>query len=131
MSFLDNLESNLKNLESREEGAGDAERERRAREKDRADAQAAAPYAEELKKSEYTAGLLRHATRAGHELRTKVHIVWLGSTLRLEARERRLELRPTGKGVMAVFLENNQEKSSRLVDLKGNPEDLARQWLAA
>ena len=52
-----------------------------------------------------------------------------GSTLRLEARERRLELRPTATGIMAVYLENNQERSSAPLDLNGNPEDLLRPWL--
>ena len=48
MSFLDNLENNLKSLESQEEGNDAAEQQRRARERNRAEAQAAAPYAEEL-----------------------------------------------------------------------------------
>src|ERR1041385_8397298 len=109
MSFLDNLEDNLKNLESQEQGKEDAERQQRARASERATAQAAAPYAEELKKGPYTAELLKHAARVGHGLRTKVHIAWLGSTLRLEARDRRLELRPTPAGIVAANLENNQE----------------------
>ena len=70
------------------------------RERNRAEAQAAAPYAEELKKSPFTAELLKQAARVGFEKRTKVHVAWLGSTLRLEARERRLELRPTASGVV-------------------------------
>src|SRR4051812_8623284 len=109
MSFLDNLENNLKSLESREEGNDSAEQQRRSRERDRAEAQAAAPYAEELKRSPFTSELLKQATRVGFEKRTKVHIAWLGSTLRLEARERRLELRPTGSGIQAVYLDNGQE----------------------
>ncbi len=40
----------------------------------------------------------------------------LGTTLRLEAREHRLELGPTPKGVMAYYL-------------KGNAEKLAKKWL--
>ena len=46
MSFLDNLENNLKSLESQEEGKESAERSRRARDAERANAQAAAPWAE-------------------------------------------------------------------------------------
>jgi hypothetical protein len=129
MSFLDNLENNLKSLESQEEGKDDRARQQRARENERSQAQAAAPYAEALKKGPYTAELLRQATRIGHALRTKVHFAWIGSTLRLEARERRLELRPTATGIMAVYLENNQERSSAPLDLNGNPEDLLRPWL--
>src|SRR5436305_11355269 len=109
MSFLDNLENNLKSLESREEGNESAEQQQRQRERDRAQAQAAAPYAEELKKGPFTAELLKQAARVGFEKRTKVHIAWLGSTLRLEARERRMELRPTASGVVAAQIEGGQE----------------------
>jgi hypothetical protein len=129
MSFLDNLESNLKSLESREEAGESAARDRRSRADERAHAQAAAPFAEELKKGPFTAELLRQAVRIGHSMRMKVHIAWLGQTLRLEARERRLELRPTPQGVVAVYLENNLEQRSHAVDLKGNPEPLVREWL--
>ena len=131
MSFLDNLENNLKSLESHEEGKDDRVRQQRARENERAHAQTAAPHAEALKKGPYTAELLRQATRIGHALRTKVHIAWIGSTLRLEARERRLELRPNATGIVAVYLENNQEQRSEPLDLNGNPEDLLRPWLEA
>jgi hypothetical protein len=131
MSFLDNLENNLKSLESHEEGKDDRLRQQRARENERSQAQAAAPHAEALKKGPYTAELLRQATRIGHALRTKVHIAWIGSTLRLEARERRLELRPTATGVVAVYVENNQEQRTEPLDLNGNPEDLLRPWLEA
>jgi hypothetical protein len=131
MSFLDNLENDLKTLESQEQGKEDAERQQRARENQRASAQAAAPYAEELKKGPYTAELLTQAARVGHGLRLKVHIAWLGSTLRLEARERRLELRPTPGGIVAAYLENNQETRTEPLDLKGSPEKLVREWLSA
>src|SRR6185369_5791547 len=97
MSFLDNLENNLKSLESAEDGKEDKERQRRDRETRVASAQAAAPYADELKKGPYTAELLKQAARVGHSFRLKVHIAWLGSTLRLEARDHRLEFRPTPK----------------------------------
>jgi hypothetical protein len=131
MSFLDNLENSLKSLETSEEGRATLESEQRARERTRADAQAAAPASEELKKGPFTAALLRDAARVGHSLRTKIHIVWLGSTLRLEAREKRLELRPTAAGIVAAFLENGAEISVLPLDLKGDPEQLIRNWLAA
>jgi hypothetical protein len=131
MSFLYNLEDNLKNLESQEEGKDAAERQQRARDLERASAQAIAPYAEALRKSPFTAALLTHATRVGHSLRVKVHIMWLGTTLRLEARERRLELRPTAKGIVTVWLEDGQERRTVPLDLNGNPEDLVRDWLFA
>jgi hypothetical protein len=130
MSFLDNLENNLKSLESQEESGEAAERQRRERERTRAGAQAIAPYAEQLKKSVYTEELLKQAARIGFAMRTKVHVAWLGSTLRLEARERRLELRPTPTGVVAVEIEQNRETSVEPVDLQGSPEELLRRWLA-
>jgi hypothetical protein len=129
MSFLDNLENNLKSLESREEGNESAEQQRKARERDRAQAQAAAPYADELKKGPFTAELLKQSARLGFEKRTKIHVAWLGSTLLLEAREKRLELRPTGSGVVAVYLENGQETRTEPLDLAGNPEAFLRAWL--
>src|ERR1051325_11106997 len=130
MSFLDNLENNLKSLESHEEGNDAAEQQRRTRERNRAEAQAAAPYAEELKKSPFTAELLKQAARVGFEKRTKVHVAWLGSTLRLEARDRRVELRPTGAGVQAVYTEDGVEKRNNPVDLNGDAEAFMRAWLA-
>jgi hypothetical protein len=131
MSFLDNLESNLKSMESREERGDQRGRDAKSRDSERAWAQASAVYAEQLKKSPYAAELLRQATRLGHGMRTKIHLAWLGVTLRLEARGSKLELRPTPEGVIAAFIENNAEVRSVHVDLAGNPESLAREWLAS
>ncbi len=131
MSFLDNLENNLKSLESQEGAHDSTGRQHRARERERAAARAAAPYADALKNGPYTSELLKQAARIGFAMRVKVHIAWLGSTLRLEARERRLELRPTSTGVVAVYLENSQETRTEAVDLAGAPEELVRRWLAA
>jgi hypothetical protein len=130
MSFLDDLENNLKSLESSEQGKDDAERAQRARESERAQAQAVAPFAEQLQQSPYTADLLTQAARVGFSLRTKVHIAWLGSTLRLEARDKRLELRPTPQGIVAAYIENGQEIRTEACDLNGSAEDLVRRWLA-
>jgi hypothetical protein len=129
MSFLDNLENNLKSLESSEQGREEASREQKARANARAEAQAAAPHAEALKKGPFTEELLKQASRVGFSLRTKVHVAWLGSALRLEARERRLELRPTATGVVAVYIEDGRETRSEPVDLSGNAEHLVRGWL--
>jgi len=120
-----------KSLESHEEGREAADREQRARESERAQAQAIAPFAEQLKKSPFTANVLTHAARMGHSLRTKVHVAWLGNTLRLEARDRRLELRPTATGIVAVSIENGNEATGKPLDLTGNPEQLIREWLGA
>jgi len=131
MSFLDNLESNLKSVESREERGGQYSRDAKSRDAERARVQASAVYAEQLRKGPYAAELLKQATRLGHAMRTKVHLAWLGTTLRLEARGSKLELRPTPQGIVAAFIENNAEVRSAPVDLAGNPESLAREWLAS
>ena len=128
MSFLDNLENNLKSLESRDEKGAD-QSERQQREAERARALAAAPWAEKLKDSRFTQELLEHATRLGHPLRAKIDITCLGQTLRLEARDRKLELRPTADGVIAAFLLNNAEVRAHPVDLGGKAAELAREWL--
>ncbi len=121
MSFLDNLENNLKSLETQEEGKESAERQQRDRENQRANAKAAAPFAEQLKDGPYTAELLRQTTRVGHSLRTMIRATWLGTTLRLEARDRKLELRPTASGIAAVYLESNQELRTRDAGLERQP----------
>jgi hypothetical protein len=130
MSFLDNLENNLKSLESSEQGKEDAERAQRARESERARAQAAAPFADLLKNGPFTAELLKQAARVGFSLRTKVHIAWLGSSLRLEAREKRMELRPTPTGIVTVYIEYGKESAPQPLDVEGSPEALVRNWLA-
>jgi len=128
MSFLDNLENNLKALESRDEKGADRS-DRQRRDAERAQAIAAAPWAEKLKQSPFTQELLGHVTRLGHQMRAKVYITWLGQTLRLEARGRKLELRPTPDSVVAAFIENNEEVRTQPVNLEGKPEELAQQWL--
>lgn len=122
MSFLDNLENNLKALESLESGdIGD----RRKREAERDRAVAVGPWAERLKASPYVAGLMTSLTRAGFARRMKVNFVWIDRVLRVEAAGERLELQPSASGVEAVFA------GQRLpVELNAAPDDLIRQWLA-
>ena len=130
MSFSDNLENDLKNLESREErDPASAVRSRTIARSVRAYALAAAPSAEKLKNGRFTVELLRQATRIGYTLRTKVSIIWLGTTLRLQAREHRLELRPTPDGVMGHYFEGDKEVGKEPVDLAGNAERFAKAWL--
>jgi hypothetical protein len=126
MSFLDNLEDNLKSLERQDEREASRE-DRRADERKKA--LAIAPWAEQLKSSSYTRELMDRAAEAGHKIRAKVYMAWLGSTLRLEARGSKLELRPTSDGVQAVFLDGLDELKSHVVDLKSNPADLIQEWL--
>ncbi len=131
MSFLDNLENNLKGLEERQErGPAQARKAAEQRESERDRARAAQPWAEQLRKGPFAQQLMTEATRIGFGLRTKVYISWAGSALRLDARERRLELRPTPGGVVADFYVNGERTSSRSVDLNGDARGLAESWLA-
>jgi hypothetical protein len=128
MSFLDNLENNLKAMESRDEGGLD---ETRRRDRDRELAIASAPWAERLKREPFAPTLMQQATLAGRQRRIKVNLMWIGTTLRLEARGHRLELRPGPKGVAAVFLRGPEEVSRQPVDLAGDPRKLTGEWMVA
>jgi hypothetical protein len=57
-------------------------------------------------------------------------MAWLGTTFRLEARGRKLELRPTADGIHAVFLEDNEEIRSERVSLDDTPDNLLNEWIA-
>ncbi|MBZ5520923.1 MAG: hypothetical protein LAP21_01560 [Acidobacteriia bacterium] len=126
MSFLDNLESNLKDLESGQERDPN---ERKRRESERASTLAAAPWAEKLKSSPYTQELLKAATHAGFEARKKVNMAWLDTSLKLELQGRILELRPTAEGIVAVISRDGKEKQRHAVDLAGSPGELVQRWL--
>ena len=126
MGFLDNLENSLKNLESQEERDPNTERRR---EEERARAVAIAPWAEQLKESGFTKLLLDLAAQRGHRLRTKIYFAWLDTTLRLEARGRKLDLEPTPEGIRANFIEPDGKVLHRSVDLNGDPSQLLDNWL--
>jgi hypothetical protein len=132
MSFLDNLESNLKALESREEKDPEAlAREAAAREAARSVALEIAPHAEAMRNGPFLDGLLTACRQIGHSKRILVRAVWVDSTFRLEAGAKKLELRPTPSGVVAVsFLEGRQQESTA-VDLSSDPFKLAEKWLSA
>src|SRR5437660_7966390 len=86
MSYLDNLENNLKALENREEK--DPEKVRRDQQRREADRNAAllrAPHADALKNSAFTSTLLTECRTIGHGLRVLVRFTWIGETLRLDA----------------------------------------------
>ncbi|MGA2715494.1 MAG: hypothetical protein ABSG41_20530 [Bryobacteraceae bacterium] len=125
MSFLDNLENNLKALESREEGLDNTRR----REVDRGQSLAIAPWAERLKREPYAQDLMRQASIAGRERRMKVNLAWLDTRLRLEARGHRLELRPTPNGIVAVFLRGADAIGQKPVNLADNPQKLIAAWM--
>jgi hypothetical protein len=127
MSFLDNLENNLKALESRETG-GIADSG--SREEERSRAKAEAPWAERLKRDPWTQQLMQQMTRAGFQRRTKVNLAWMGTTLRMEARGHKLELRPGAGGVAAVYLRGLDESKREAIDFKDDPQKLVKRWMA-
>jgi hypothetical protein len=127
MSFLDSLENNLKALEGSETSGSD---EHKRRESERKRSAAAGPWAEQLKSSPYTQALFQQATRAGYHIRTKINFVWIGNTLRLEARRHRLELRPTAEGILAVYVKGSDESNQQMIDLAGKPESILTGWIA-
>jgi hypothetical protein len=130
MSFLDNLESNLKALESREERDPKAlAREAAAREAARSAALEIAPHANALRNGPFLDGLLTACRDIGHPRRILVRAVWVDSTFRLETGGKKLELRPTASGVVAVTLVEGREQESTPVDLSSDPFKLAEKWL--
>ncbi|MGD0300073.1 MAG: hypothetical protein ABSE86_23530 [Bryobacteraceae bacterium] len=130
MSFLDNLESNLKAIESREERDPKAlAREAAAREAARSSALQVAPHADALRNGPFLNGLLTACREIGHPRRILVRAVWVDSIFRLEIGAKRLELRPTTSGVLAVFLVEGGEQESTPIDLSSDPVKLAVKWL--
>jgi hypothetical protein len=131
MSFLDNLENNLKALESREEK--DPEKVKRDQERREADRNAAllrAPHVEALKNSAFTSELLTQCRTIGHGQRVLVQFTWIGENLRLDAKAKRLELIPTAEGITAVFSLDGVETARIQADPKaGEAAALARRWL--
>jgi hypothetical protein len=132
MSFLDNLESNLKALESREERDPETmAREAAAREAARSVALQIAPYADALRNGPFKDGLLTACRDIAHRKRILVRPVWIDSTLRLEAGAKKLELRPTPGGVLVVFFDGSRECENTLIDLSSDPVKVAQKWLEA
>jgi hypothetical protein len=130
MSFLDNLENNLKALESQEEKDPQAlARKAAQREAARSAALEIAPYAEALRNGPFKDGLLTACRDIGHRQRILVRPVWVDSTLRLEAGVKKLELRPTPSGVLGVFFQGGVEQESTPIDLSSDPVTLAEKWL--
>lgn len=126
MSFLDNLENNLNALERNEPGGLD---DARRRDSWKTDELAAAPWAAKLRTCDWTQNLMKQATAAGHQRRVRIGLFWIGTSLRLEAMNQRLDLRPTAKGVDAVFLEGTDERKRVKLDLTSDPGKLLGQWL--
>jgi hypothetical protein len=130
MSFLDNLESNLKALENREEkDPENVKREQERREADRNAALLRAPHVEALKNSAFTSELLTECRTIGHGQRVLVQFTWIGEALRLDAKAKRLELTPTAEGITAVFSLDGVETGRAMADPGGDAAALARRWL--
>jgi hypothetical protein len=131
VSFLDNLENNLKALEGREEKDPEKlQRDRARQEAERDSALLRAPHVDALKNSAFTSELLTQCRTIGHGQRVLVRFTWIGETLRLEAKEKRMELVPTPEGIEAVLSSDGLETARETVDPKKNdPATLARRWL--
>jgi len=130
VGFAENLENDLKNLESAQERDPAARlRQAEARQAERAAALAAQPHAQQLRNSPFTADLLNQVSLAGRSRRVPVRITWLGQTLKLQARDHLFELRPTPAGVEGRFLRGPAEVEKFTVDFSGSPEALAQRWL--
>jgi hypothetical protein len=131
MGFLDNLENNLKALENQEERDPEkVQRDRQRREADRAVALLRAPHAEALKNSAFTSDLLTQCRTIGHGQRVLVQFTWIGESLRLDAKAKRMELTPTTEGITAVFTLDGAETGRATVDTQVDDAGaLARRWL--
>lgn len=130
MGFLDNLENDLKNLDSvAERDPSELARKHASKEAARLAAQAAAPHAAQLRTSPFTAELLNQAVLLGRSRRLIVRVLWLGSNLRLQAGDNVLELRPGADGVRAHFVKAAAETESFPVDFSSSAESLARRWI--
>jgi hypothetical protein len=73
--------------------------------------------------------VLKSAAQVGFQTRSRINVAWLDNTLKLEAKDRRLELRPTSDGIVAVFLRNGKEERRLAVDLTANASELVAEWL--
>jgi hypothetical protein len=131
MSFLDNLENNLKALESREEkDPAQVKQDQERRQAERNAALMRAPHVEALKNSAFTSELLTECRTIGHAQRVLVRFTWVGEILRLDAKAKRLELIPTPEGIATVFSEGGVETAREIADPQtGDAAALARRWL--
>lgn len=131
MSFLDNLENTLKALERQEEK--DPEKQKRDREQRDAERNAAilrAPHVEALRDSAFTSELLGQCRVVGREQKVLVQFTWIGENLRLDAKEKRMELVPTADGIVAVMSVDGVEKVQEEVNpATDDAAALARRWL--
>jgi hypothetical protein len=137
MGFLDNLENDLKALENREEKDPETvKRDRERREAERNAALLRAPHADALKNSAFTSELLTQCRMIGRGQRVLVQFTWIGENLRLEvkvdAKQKRMELVPTAEGIWAVLSESGVETGRVAVDpQRDDAAGLAGRWLSS
>jgi hypothetical protein len=131
VSYLDNLENNLKALESQEEKDPEkVQRDRERREAERNAALLRAPFVEALKSSAFTTELLTQCRTIGHGQRVLVQFVWIGETLRLNAKNKRMDLMPSAEGIVAVMSVDGMETDRATVDpSKDDAAALAHRFL--
>lgn len=132
MSFLDNLENNLKALESIEEKDPEkVAREKARRESERNAALLRAPHVDALKNSPFTSALLTECRTIGHGQRVLVQFTWIGENLRLTAKAKRMELTPTPEGITAIMSLDGEETARVPVDPSADDAAaLAKNWLS-
>ena len=58
-------------------------------------------------------------------------MAWFESTLRLEARGRILQLKPTVDGIVAEYTEPDGQPKLEKVDLAGDPDELLEHWIGS
>ena len=131
MSFLDNLENNLKALENREERDPEkVKRDQERREAERSDALSRAPFVEMLKSSPFISDLLTQCRTIGRTQRLLVQFTWIGDNLRLDVPGKRMELVATADGIIAVLSHNGVESDRIPVNTSSSdPAILAHRWL--
>jgi hypothetical protein len=131
MSYMDNLENNLKALENQEQRDPEKiKREQERREADRSAALLRAPHVEALKNSPFTVQLLTECRALGHAQRVLVQFIWIGENLRLDAKTKRLELSPTADGIIAIFSVNGDETDRAPINPQSDDAAaLAKRWL--
>jgi hypothetical protein len=131
MSYLDNLEDNLKALERQEEKDPEkVKRDQERREAERTAALLRAPHVDALKNSAFTSALLTECRAIGHGQRVLVQFTWIGENLRLDAKAKRMELIPGADGITAVFSVDGSETGRAAVAPEtDDAAALARRWL--
>jgi hypothetical protein len=67
----------------------------------------------------------------GHGQRTRINMAWIEDVLRLDARERRMELCPTPQGIQVIMQRDGVETHREMADLSGDPAALVARWLTS